>query len=132
MRSAALLFLMFVGCAREGDMVPLNDAANAAGIPKLDVSLYGTGFGPATVTMPGGEILSGHYRLAVGGSVATGFATASGPPGTANVSGSSSVVPMQNPFMLQAAGKLGTTMTCQEALVMVTRFARPIMGRNTK
>jgi hypothetical protein len=28
------------------DMVPLSDAANAAGIPKLDVALYGTGYGP--------------------------------------------------------------------------------------
>jgi hypothetical protein len=58
-------------------------------------------------------VLNGHYRLAVGGAVATGFATASGPRGTAFASGSSSVVPMQNPFMLQAAGKGGTTMTCE-------------------
>jgi hypothetical protein len=41
-------------------MVPLNDAANAAGIPKLDAVLYGTGYGPATVTMPDGEVLNGH------------------------------------------------------------------------
>jgi hypothetical protein len=43
-------------------MVPLNDAANAAGIPKLDVALYGTGYGPATVTMPDGEVLNGHSQ----------------------------------------------------------------------
>ena len=88
-------------------MVPLNDAANAAGIPKLEVALYGTGYGPATVRMPDGEVLNGHYRLAIGGAVATGFATASGPRGTAFASGSASVVPMQNPFMLQVAGKGG-------------------------
>jgi hypothetical protein len=104
---------VLAGCAREADMVPLNDVANAAGIPKLDVALYGTGYGPATVTMPDGEVLNGHYRLAVGGAVATGFATASGPRGTAFATGSSSVVPMQNPFMLQVAGKGGTTMICE-------------------
>jgi hypothetical protein len=101
------------GCAREADMVPLNDTANVTGIPKLGLSLYGTGHGPATVTMPDGEILNGHYRLAVGGAVASGFGTASGPRGTTFVSGSSSVVPNQNPFMLQATGKQGTTITCQ-------------------
>jgi hypothetical protein len=57
-------------------MVPLNDAANAAGIPKLDVALYGTGHGPATVTIPDGEVLNGHYRLAIDGAVATGFGAA--------------------------------------------------------
>jgi hypothetical protein len=101
------------GCAREADMVPLNDAATAVGIPKIDVALYGTGYGPATVTMPDGEILNGHYHLGIGGAVATGFGTASDPWGTTVVSGSSSVVPMQNPFILQAAGKQGTTMTCE-------------------
>ena len=40
--SLALIGLqVLAGCAREADMVPLNDAANAAGIPKLDVALYG-------------------------------------------------------------------------------------------
>jgi hypothetical protein len=48
-------------------------------------------------------------RLAVGGAVATDFRTASGPRGTAFVSGSSSAVPMQNLIMLQVAGKGGTT-----------------------
>jgi len=35
------------GCAievsRNADMVPMNDAARVAGIPKLNVALYGTG-----------------------------------------------------------------------------------------
>src|ERR1700681_824204 len=99
--------LALAGCTplavfREADMVPAHEAANAAGIPKISLVLYGTGYGPATVTMPDGDVLNGHYRLAVGGAVATGFATASGPRGPAFASGSSSVVPMQNPFMLQA------------------------------
>jgi hypothetical protein len=77
------------------------------------MSLYGIGYGPVTLKMRNGEILNGHYRLAVGGAVATGFGGASGPRGTTVVSGSSSVIPMQNPFMLQAAGAQGTTMTCE-------------------
>ena len=105
--------ILLAACARQADMVPLNDAANAAGVPKLNATLYGTGFGPTTVTMPDGEVLSGHYRLAIGGVSSVGFATASGPRGTAIVGGSSSVTPMQNPFTLQAAGVRGTTMICQ-------------------
>ena len=114
----SLLILTFTlaalgGCARQADMVPLNDAASATGIPKLDVALYGTGYGPAVVTMPDGEVLSGHYRLAVGGANAVGFATATGPSGSGVASGTSSVISMQNPFTLQAAGSRGTAMVCQ-------------------
>jgi hypothetical protein len=105
---------LLTGCARTADMMPLNDAATVLGIPKLDVALYGTGYGPATVTMPDGEILNGHYHLAIGGAVSTGFGVASSRRGIVVASDSSNVVPMQNPFMLQAAGGLGgTTMTCE-------------------
>jgi hypothetical protein len=44
--------------------VPTSEA-NAVGIPKLDAVLYGTGYGPAAVTMADGEVLNGHYLLAV-------------------------------------------------------------------
>jgi hypothetical protein len=111
--AAAAMMIALAGCARVADMVPLNDAATAVGIPKLDVALYGTGYGPATVTMPDGEVLNGHYHLAVGGAVGTSFGVASGRRGTVIVSDSSTVIPMQNPFMLQAAGQRGTTMTCE-------------------
>jgi len=94
-------------------MAPLNAAATAAGIPKLDLTLYGTGYGPAIMTMPDGEVLQGHYRLAVGGAVSSGYATAVGPRGAATVSTTATTTPMQNPFTLQAAGNRGTTMTCQ-------------------
>ena len=94
-------------------MVPLNDAARATGIPKIDLELYGTGYGPAVITMADGEILKGNYRLAVGGAVSTGFATVNGPRGTSVASGSSSAIPMQNPFTVQAIGSHGTTMICQ-------------------
>ena len=112
-RMSVVGLLVLAGCARNADMVPLNDAANATGVPRIDIALYGTGYGPATVTMPDGEVLNGHYHLAIGGAFATGFGTASGVRGAAVVSGSSSVIPMQNPFMLQATGNRGTTMTCQ-------------------
>jgi len=94
-------------------MVPLNDVASASGIPTLSMSLYGTGYGPATATMPNGEVLTGNYRLAVGGGVSTGFATVSGSRGTAFASGTGATVPMQNPFTMQAVGNRGTTMICQ-------------------
>ncbi len=110
---AVVGLLELATCSREADIVPLNDAATATGVPKLSAVLYGTGYGPVTVTMPDGEVLSGHYRLAVGGAVASGFGTAAGPGGTAVVSGSSSVVSMQNPFTLQVTGSRGTTMVCQ-------------------
>jgi hypothetical protein len=115
MKAIALLIagLALIGCAREADMVPLNDAANAAGIPRLDVALYGTGYGPATVTMADGEVLNGHYHLAIGGAVAVGFGTVSGPRGSMVGSSVASMAPMQNPFTLQAIGRAGTTMTCE-------------------
>ena len=110
---STLVLAALAGCAREADMVPLNDAANAAGVPKLNATLYGTGYGPATITMPDGEILSGHYRLAIGGASSVGYATASGSGGTEFVSSSASVIPMQSPFTLQATGNRGTSIVCQ-------------------
>lgn len=100
------------GCGRAVEMVPLNDAASALGIPRMDVALYGTGYGPAVATMPSGEVLSGHYRLAIGGAVSNGFATAYTPRGSAIVSETAVSTPLQNPFTLQATGNRGTTMTC--------------------
>ena len=107
---AALAFLG--GCAKSVDMVPLNAEATAIGIPKMDVTLYGTGYGPASATLPSGEVLTGHYRLAVGGAVSSGFASATGPRGSAFASGSAVSTPLNNPFLLQATGNRGTSMTC--------------------
>lgn len=108
-----LVLPMVAGCARSADIVPLNDAANAVGIPKMDLQLYGTGHGPVTVTMPDGEVLTGHYRLMLGGAVATGFGTAYGPRGTAFATGSSTIIPTSGAFALQAVGNRGTTIACQ-------------------
>lgn len=54
--TAMIGLLVLAGCARQADMVPINDAAVAAGIPKLETMLYGTGYGPVTVTMGDGEV----------------------------------------------------------------------------
>jgi hypothetical protein len=111
--AAVVGLLGLAACSRTADVVPMNEAANALGIPKLDMMLYGTGSGPATFSMPDGEVLSGHYLLMVGGAVSTSFETASGPRGTAFTNGLSSVTPLQNPFVLQAAGNRGNTMACE-------------------
>ena len=116
MRSVLVAVVLCVGiaaCSRAADMVPLNDTATATGIPKMDATLYGTGYGPVTVTMPSGEILNGHYRLAVGGSVTTGVATAYTPRSSAVATGTAVSTPINNPFVLQATGARGTTMVCQ-------------------
>lgn len=110
---AGLAAAFLAGCARTADIVPLDAAATAAGIPKVDMTLYGVGYGPVTMTMPNGEVLKGHYQLSMGGSVSTGFATASGPSGSAFVSGSSTTIPMSGGFVLQATGNRGTSIACQ-------------------
>lgn len=107
-----LVALTAAACAREADMVPLNDSARTVGIPQLDMSLYGTGYGPATFTMPGGEVLKGHFHLSLDGAVATGTAAAIGPRGTAVVSGTSFVSSTHGGFVVQAAGNRGTSLTC--------------------
>lgn len=94
--------LCVAGCARAVEMVPLNDAAAAASSPKMDMTFYGTEDGPGTVTMPSGEVLNGHYRLAIGGTVATGYATASTPKGSTVATGSAVSSPINNPFRLRA------------------------------
>ena len=108
-----VLAIALAACARNADMVPLNAAATAVGIPRLDLTLYGTGYGPAVMTMPDGEVLQGHYRLAIGGAISSGYATAVVPRGVATISATSTTTPMQNPFTLQATGNRGTIMTCQ-------------------
>ncbi len=93
-------------------MIPLNAAASAAGVPVLAATLYGTGYGPAVVTMPDGEVLNGHYRLIIGGTISSGFASASGPRGNALASGSAMSMQLENPFLLSVVGNRGTTMIC--------------------
>ena len=57
--------------------------------PRMDLTLYGTGYGSAVVTMPNGDVLNGNYRLAVGGVVTSGTAVAYTARWAAVVSGTS-------------------------------------------
>ena len=106
------VLLGLAACARSVDMVPLNPEARVTGIPKMDVTLYGTGYGPATATMPSGEVLNGHYRLALAGTFSNVSATAVGPRGAAYGTGSAFTQATQGNFTLQATGANGTTMVC--------------------
>jgi opacity protein-like surface antigen len=109
----AVAAALLAGCARTADVVPLDDAATAAGIPKIDMTLYGTGYGPVTVTMPDGEVLTGHYQLSLSGMVSSGSATATGSSGSATVSGSAIAMPTTGSFVLQAVGNHGTSISCR-------------------
>jgi hypothetical protein len=108
-----VVLVALFACARDADMVPLNPQAEQLGIPKLAATLYGTGYGPISVTMPDGEVLSGHYRLAVGGAVTAGFASTYGRGGSAAASSTAVSTPLNNPFTAQATGTRGTTMICE-------------------
>lgn len=113
---AATSLLLTAGCARGADMVPLNDAAALAGIPKLDLTLYGTGYGPATFTMQDGEVLQGHYRLAIGVTFRTGYATAIDPSGSAaTATGMVIAKPMNNSFTVQAASNRVRSNICHNS-----------------
>ncbi len=107
-----IVALLLSGCGRAVSMVPLNDAAAAAGNPKMDLTLYGTGYGPAVVTMPNGDVLNGNYRLAVGGVVTSGTAVAYTARRSAVASGTAVSTSLQNPFTLQAAGSRGVSIVC--------------------
>jgi hypothetical protein len=104
---------LLAGCVHEGDMVPLNDAATKLGIPRAEATAYGTGGGPIIVTMPDGEVLTGRYHVIIGGSLSAGFAAARGSRATVLVSGLSSNTALENPFVAQASGSRGTTITCE-------------------
>ena len=114
--ASALLIVSACGIIqvhRQADVVPLNPAAIALGIPRMEAVLYGTGYGPVTVTMPNGEILTGHHRPAVGGTVTTGVGSAYNARGMSVATETAVSTPMNNPFTAQATGERGTIMMCQ-------------------
>lgn len=57
--AAALL----AGCIEVGQVIPLDDAAKAIGVPKIELVLHNTAHGAVGITMPDGEILQGEYQL---------------------------------------------------------------------
>jgi len=98
--------MTLASCAQTGTLYPANKQAEKTGSLTLQYTTYGTGGGPAKITMPSGEVLRGEYRVvensvfgfgsssttASDSAVSTGHATASGPGGvtTANALGTAS------------------------------------------
>lgn len=68
----AALIAALSGCAGTVDTFPLNATAKQIGNIKAEFTRTGVGSGPVTITMPDGEVLRGHYRVAFGS--AQGFA----------------------------------------------------------
>ena len=64
---------LVAGCAANADTFPMNDAAKRLGPVKVSFVRTGTGNGPITITMADGEILTGEYHVAFGGSEALAF-----------------------------------------------------------
>jgi len=67
------LLALLGACADTADTFPMNAAAKSAGRIKIDFVRTGVGQGPVTITMPNGEILDGHYRVAFSGAEAFAF-----------------------------------------------------------
>ena len=78
MRTAPLLGVLIglIGCTDTADTFPMNDAARRLGPIKAAFVRTGVGRGPVTITMADGEILTGEYRVAFGGSVGMAFSGA--------------------------------------------------------
>jgi hypothetical protein len=51
----------------------MNEAAHRIGDPKIEFVRQGIDQGPVTITMPGGEVLHGHYHVARNGAVGMAF-----------------------------------------------------------
>jgi hypothetical protein len=61
------------GCTSTADVFPLNASARAIGDPDIKFVREGIDQGPVTATMPDGEVLHGHYRVARDGGMAMVF-----------------------------------------------------------
>lgn len=63
-------------CTYEARVFPIDPAAMAAGVPKIEFVRQGSQHGPVTVTMPDGEILKGEFQVTENASIGMGFAGA--------------------------------------------------------
>jgi hypothetical protein len=71
----AIAFLISLGaCTDSADVFPMNDAAKRLGPLRASFVRTGIGRGPVTITMGDGEVLTGEYRAAFGGTVGTAVA----------------------------------------------------------
>lgn len=59
------------GCTDTADVFPMNAAAQQLGPVQASFLRTGVGRGPVTISMADGEVLTGEYRVAFGGSVGT-------------------------------------------------------------
>jgi hypothetical protein len=60
-------------CTSTADIFPLNASARAIGDPDIKFVREGIDQGPVTATMPDGEVLHGHYRVARDGGMVMAF-----------------------------------------------------------
>jgi hypothetical protein len=75
--ATALLFAIATSaCTDAADVFSMNAAAHARGRLKVSFVRTGVGRGPVTITMADGEILTGEYRVAFGGSYVMAFSGA--------------------------------------------------------
>lgn len=72
--AAFIVLALLGGCTDTADTFPLNAAAKSLGPLKASFTRTGIGRGPVTITMGDGEVLTGEYRVAFGGSTAMVFA----------------------------------------------------------
>ena len=76
MRLLPLMLIAAFGlsaCMDTADVFPLNEAAKKLGPVKVTFMRTGVGSGPVTITMADGEVLTGQYRVAFGGSAGMAF-----------------------------------------------------------
>ena len=119
-RSCFVLFasLILFGCTitREVNLYPTD---NKSDITVLHGQLQGHGelHGVANITMPNGEILSGEYSIAAGGSIGFGgiFGSVYGPGGLTSASGTSTsmAVSAEGEGSASLVGNRGTLMQCE-------------------
>lgn len=107
-----LAAMALAGCVSSVQTYAANDEARALGKLDVKITMYGTGSGPMSITMPDGEVLSGRYSIIVGGSTSYGslYATAYGTGGVASGSafGSSSIMSNSSPGVADAQGQTHT------------------------
>lgn len=110
MRTIVVLALagLCAACAGTARVYPMDDASLAAGTPKFDFVMYGTGHGPVTVTMPDGEVLHGEYQVTENAAIGVAMAGTHVATGIAAGGG--------RPVAVNAVGPHGTILTCDGVL----------------
>ncbi len=114
--------ILAAGCTATARLYPANDIAAATGILTFSYEDTGLGYGPVSLRMPDGEMLTGEYTtvsttdttfgtIMSGGQVSSfqGFSSGGGSPGTASLIGNRGTL-MQCEYI---AGDFSGTGTCR-------------------